>query len=159
MHPACPRWQYTYKKENKIFFIYKEIQMGLDAKSYMRKGFLIYEEMHKYFHHISGSRQSYMTLHPIPLNFLIYEENFTVPDAAFPHAWCVRGLTYNSVWCSRRIPWARFFKLFRPPGINPTEPIPYNMSPLSVVMEQVIPQQCPLNVQMVKNTISCYYPF
>ena len=26
--------------------------MGLDAKSYMRKGFLIYEKMHKYFHHI-----------------------------------------------------------------------------------------------------------
>jgi hypothetical protein len=25
--------------------------MGSDAKSYMRKGFLIYEEMHKYVHH------------------------------------------------------------------------------------------------------------
>jgi hypothetical protein len=24
--------------------------MGSDAKSFMRKGFLIYEEMHKYFH-------------------------------------------------------------------------------------------------------------
>ena len=32
------------KKENKTFLIYKEIQMGSGAKSYMRKGFLIHEE-------------------------------------------------------------------------------------------------------------------
>ncbi len=38
---------YTVKKENKIFLIYKEIQSGAVAKSYMRKGFLIYEEMRK----------------------------------------------------------------------------------------------------------------
>ncbi len=36
------------KKEKKIFLIYKEIQIGEVAKSYMRKGFLIYEEMRKY---------------------------------------------------------------------------------------------------------------
>ncbi len=36
------------KKGNKIFLIYKEIPMGAGAKSYMRKGFLIYEEMRKY---------------------------------------------------------------------------------------------------------------
>ncbi len=35
---------YTDKKENKIFLIDKEIQMGPVAKSYMRKGFLIYEK-------------------------------------------------------------------------------------------------------------------
>jgi hypothetical protein len=40
---------YTDKKENQIFLIYKEIQSGAVAKSYMRKGFLIYEEMRKYF--------------------------------------------------------------------------------------------------------------
>jgi hypothetical protein len=40
------------KRENKIFLIYEEIQMGSGAKSYMRKSFLIKEEMHKYFHHI-----------------------------------------------------------------------------------------------------------
>jgi hypothetical protein len=40
---------YTDKKENKIFLIYKEIQMGSGAKSYLRKGFLIYEEMLKFF--------------------------------------------------------------------------------------------------------------
>jgi hypothetical protein len=40
---------YTEKKENQIFFIHKEIQSGEVAKSYMRKGFLIYKEMRKYF--------------------------------------------------------------------------------------------------------------
>ncbi len=40
---------YTDKKENKIFLIYREIQMGLGAKSYMRKGFLIYEEIAQIF--------------------------------------------------------------------------------------------------------------
>ncbi len=41
---------YTDKKENNIFLIYREIQSGAVAKSYMRKSFLIYEEMGKYFH-------------------------------------------------------------------------------------------------------------
>jgi hypothetical protein len=40
---------YTDKKENQIFLIYKEIESGAVAKSYMKKGFLIYEEMRKYF--------------------------------------------------------------------------------------------------------------
>jgi hypothetical protein len=47
--------------------------MGSGAKSYMRKSFLIYEEMRKFF---PIYEESYMTLHPIPLNFLIYEGNF-----------------------------------------------------------------------------------
>ncbi len=33
---------YTDKKENKIFLIYKEIQKGVAAKSYMTNGLLIY---------------------------------------------------------------------------------------------------------------------
>jgi hypothetical protein len=37
------------KKVNKTFLIYKEIQMGSGAKSFTRKGFLIYEEMLKFF--------------------------------------------------------------------------------------------------------------
>jgi hypothetical protein len=40
------------KKENQISLIYKEIQSRAVAMSYtvyMRKGFLIYEEMRKYF--------------------------------------------------------------------------------------------------------------
>jgi hypothetical protein len=32
---------YTDKKENQIFLIYKEIQSGADAKSYIRKRFVI----------------------------------------------------------------------------------------------------------------------
>ncbi len=34
---------YTDKKENQTFLIFKEIQSGAVAKSFMRKGFLIYE--------------------------------------------------------------------------------------------------------------------
>jgi hypothetical protein len=49
---SCYTALYTDKKENKISIIYKEIQIGSGAKSYMRKSFLIYEEMHKYFYHI-----------------------------------------------------------------------------------------------------------
>jgi hypothetical protein len=41
--------QHTDKKDNQIFLIYREIQSGAVTKSYMRKGFLIYEEMCKYF--------------------------------------------------------------------------------------------------------------
>ncbi len=46
---SLPR--YTDKKENQIFLIYAEIQIGSGAKSFMRKGvkgLLIYEEMRKY---------------------------------------------------------------------------------------------------------------
>jgi hypothetical protein len=46
---SCPWKLYTDKKENQIFLTYEEIQSGAVAKSYMRKGFLIYEDMRKYF--------------------------------------------------------------------------------------------------------------
>jgi hypothetical protein len=46
--PRHPK-MYTDKKENQIFLICREIQSGAVAKSYMRKDFLIYEEMRKYF--------------------------------------------------------------------------------------------------------------
>ncbi len=39
----------TDAKENQLFLIYKEIHSGALAKSYMRKGFRIYEERRKYF--------------------------------------------------------------------------------------------------------------
>ncbi len=39
-----PCVQYTDKKDKKIFLIFKEIQKGSNAKSYMRKGFLMYEQ-------------------------------------------------------------------------------------------------------------------
>ncbi len=54
--------KYTDKKENQIFLIYKGIQIGAVAKLYMRKGFLIYEEMRKYFP-IYEEAVSHMTLH------------------------------------------------------------------------------------------------
>ena len=49
----------TDKKENKIFLVYNEIQTGAAAKSYMKKGFLIYEEMRKYLVIYEGGRYSY----------------------------------------------------------------------------------------------------
>jgi hypothetical protein len=42
-------YPHTDKKENQIFLIYKDIQSGAVAKSNMRKGFQIYEEMRKIF--------------------------------------------------------------------------------------------------------------
>jgi hypothetical protein len=46
VHQLCC---HVTQKENKIFLIFKENQSGAVAKSYMRKGFVIYEEMRKYF--------------------------------------------------------------------------------------------------------------
>jgi hypothetical protein len=46
---ASDERDYTDKKEKKIFLIYKEIQIGAVAKLYLRKGFIIYEEMRNYF--------------------------------------------------------------------------------------------------------------
>jgi hypothetical protein len=61
---------YTDKKQNKIFLTYKEIQMGAVAKSYMRKGFLIYEEMRKYLViYAEIVSHIHMTLHPFPSGF------------------------------------------------------------------------------------------
>jgi hypothetical protein len=51
----------TDKKENQIFLIYREIQSGAVAKSYMTNGLLIYGEIFSHF---------------LTLNFLIYEDNF-----------------------------------------------------------------------------------
>jgi hypothetical protein len=65
----------TDKKENQIFLIYKEIQSGAVAKSYMRKGFLIYEEMRKYFTIYEKAISHIWLCNCSILNFLIYEEN------------------------------------------------------------------------------------
>jgi hypothetical protein len=46
---SCLCTFYNDKKENQIFLLYKEILSGAIAKSYMRKSFLIYEKMRKYF--------------------------------------------------------------------------------------------------------------
>jgi hypothetical protein len=48
MWGALPKTQRsTVKKAYKIFLKYKEVQMGSVAKSFMKKGFLICEEMLK----------------------------------------------------------------------------------------------------------------
>jgi hypothetical protein len=80
-HPATPPPPHhclhyatatVIKKETKFSsYTYKEIHMGAVAKSYMRMGFLMYEETQKYL----TIYESYMTLQPVLLNFLIYEEN------------------------------------------------------------------------------------
>jgi hypothetical protein len=40
---------YTDKQENQIFLIYREIQSGAVAKSYMTNGLLIYREIFAHF--------------------------------------------------------------------------------------------------------------
>ncbi len=60
------------KKKTKFFLIYKVIQMRSVAKSYMRKGFLIYEEKRKYLTIYEEAVSHFCTS---LLNFFIYEEN------------------------------------------------------------------------------------
>jgi hypothetical protein len=67
--------KYTDKKENQLFLICKEIQNGAVAKSYMRKGFLIYEEMRKYFP-IWEEAVSHMTLQLLHSEFPYIWEKF-----------------------------------------------------------------------------------
>jgi hypothetical protein len=62
-------------KENKFFLIYQEIQSGAVAKSYMRKGVLIYEKMHKYFPIYEEAVRYIGLCNCSILNFRIYEEN------------------------------------------------------------------------------------
>ncbi len=65
----------TDKKKKKNLLIYKEIQNGAFAKSYVRKGFLIYEEMRKYLIKNEESVSHIWLCNCSVLNFLIYEEN------------------------------------------------------------------------------------
>jgi hypothetical protein len=65
---------YTDKK--RIFLIYNEIQMEGVAKSYVRKGFLIYEEIRKYLTIYEEAVGRLCLCNRSRLNFLIFEENF-----------------------------------------------------------------------------------
>ncbi len=67
-------WSCTDKKEKKILLIYQEIQMGTFAKSYMRKGFLIYEEMRKYLVIYEEAASHIWLCNRSLLDFPIYEE-------------------------------------------------------------------------------------
>ena len=66
---------HTDKKENQIFLIYREIQNGAVAKSYMRKGFLIYEEMREYLTIYEEAVSHIRLCNCSILKFLIYEKN------------------------------------------------------------------------------------
>jgi hypothetical protein len=66
------------KKENQIFHIYKEILIGAVAKSYPRKGFLIYKEMRKYFPIYEEAVSHIRLCNCSILNFLIYEEKYII---------------------------------------------------------------------------------
>ncbi len=55
--------------------MYKEIQNGAVAKSYMRKGFLIYEETRKYLSIYEEAVSHIRHCNCSILNFLISEEN------------------------------------------------------------------------------------
>jgi hypothetical protein len=46
---SFPAVYHTDKKENQIFLIYKEIQIGAVAKSYRTNGLLIYGEIFTHF--------------------------------------------------------------------------------------------------------------
>jgi hypothetical protein len=63
----------TDKKDNQIFLIFKKIQSGAVAKSYMRKGFLISEEMRKYFPVYEEAVNHILVCNCSILNFLIYD--------------------------------------------------------------------------------------
>ncbi len=58
-----------------MFLIYKEIQNGAVAKSNMRKGFLIYEEMGKYLTVYEEAVSHIWLCNCFFLNFLPYEED------------------------------------------------------------------------------------
>ncbi len=65
-------------ERNQIFLIYKEIQSGAVAKSYGREGFLIYEEMRKYFSISEEAVRHIWVCNCSIQNFLIYEENLNL---------------------------------------------------------------------------------
>ncbi len=68
--------QYTDKKEKTIFLIYKKILNGAVAKSYMRKGFLTFEQMRKYVFIYDKVVIHLWLCNCSILNFLINEEKF-----------------------------------------------------------------------------------
>jgi hypothetical protein len=74
-------WKRT---ENFPYIQYKEIQSGAIAKSYMRKGFLIYEEMRKYFPRYEEAVSHIWLCNCSILNFLIYEENLFFFLSVYP---------------------------------------------------------------------------
>ncbi len=110
----------TDKKENQIILIYKEIQSGAVAKSYMRREFLIYEEMRKYFPIYEEAVSHIWLCNCSLLNFLIYEENLIF----FFSVWPLIGQALN---------WVEILAIERPRLIKPedehdSEKLTYDMT-------------------------------
>jgi hypothetical protein len=78
------------KKKNFPHIQYKEIQKGAVAKSYMRKGFLIYEEMRKYL-------IIYDFATALLPNFLIYMNKIFFFISALYHRTTTKNLFNTSV--------------------------------------------------------------
>ncbi len=68
------KWLYPTLIKNQIFLIYNEIESRAVAKSYMMKGFLVHEEMRKYFPIYEEPLVIWLCNCSI-MNFLIYELN------------------------------------------------------------------------------------
>ncbi len=66
--------RYTDKKDNQIFLMYKEIQNGPVAKSYMTNGLLIYGGIFTHFLIHQEALPHIRLCNSSTLNFLIYEE-------------------------------------------------------------------------------------
>ncbi len=134
----------TDKKENIIFLIYKEIQRGSGPKPYMRKGFLIYEEMRKYstIYEEAVSHIWLCSLLPIPFEFPyiwgkflfffssegwvknIAEENFN----GWAHIWHFLNFKLIEIRCRR---WTVNSRLF----FNPSQIFSGHQRPLHYYMK------------------------
>jgi hypothetical protein len=69
----------TDKKENKTFLIFKEIQIGSGANSYMRKGFLIYEKWANFSPYMRRPLDTYdFAPDPTEFHYTVYEENLLI---------------------------------------------------------------------------------
>jgi hypothetical protein len=106
--PALLHWE---KKKTKLFlFIYKEIQMGSVTKSYMRKGFLKYEEMRKYLtiyeedvtiSHIrlcNRSHLNFLILRKILFSFLLVWFDTYLADSLAWQALCTVSQELAGIW-------------------------------------------------------------
>jgi hypothetical protein len=93
---------HTDKKEKKIFLIYMEIQSGAVAKSYMRKDFLLYEEMRKYLVIYKEAVSHILLCNRSLLDFLIYEGNLLFFFISAGSSWkAIRSITLvcvTSLW-------------------------------------------------------------
>ncbi len=74
--PHLRGYKYTVKKEKKIFLIFRKIRKRAVAMSYIRKGFLMYEEMRKYLTIYEETVGHMGFCNCFILKFLIYEETF-----------------------------------------------------------------------------------